>query len=141
MLKRIKQTDENLIKDIQEDGCLFLDFAEVSPLIFESVTGCWALNYLWEKAKEKKIIDKDNVVQDHTALAHLFHIKAHYDGTHHDAKEIIPSDVLFVFGLFKYKYTHFVVINKSKEVIFDSLGVSNTVKNGKLVSMRYYYAD
>lgn len=34
MLKNIRQTDIELLENIRENGCLFLCFAEVSPLVF-----------------------------------------------------------------------------------------------------------
>ena len=54
---------------------------------------------------------------------------------------MIPSNVEVIFGKYVYIAGHFVVLNKLKQVIFDSFGISNTVKNGKLESMRWYYAD
>ena len=44
MLKGIKQSDKELLSVIQDYGCLFLCFAEVSPLIFEGSNGRKALN-------------------------------------------------------------------------------------------------
>lgn len=140
MLKGIKQTDVSLLPSIQKYGCLFLCFAECSPYVFSEETGRFALNYLWSKAKEENIISANDVLLDHNSLAKLFNLKVKYDNTHHKAEEEIPSKVKMVIGEYHYKYSHFVVLNKSKEVIFDSYGISNTVKHGKLRTMRWYYA-
>ena len=78
---------------------------------------------------------------DHNKLAELFELKAKYDDMHHKAEEKIPSKVKYVFGEYTYTDSHFVVLNKSKKVIFDPYGKSNTVKNGNLNTMRFYYAD
>lgn len=153
MLRGISQTDRELLPVIQAYGCLFLCFANASPLIFEGSNGRKALNKIWIEAEKKKYISSDlnhdgdydddgeAEIQNHTALANeFFALSVRYDGKHHSADEAIPSNVAFVFGRYVFKSGHFVQLDKSKKVIFDSLGKSNTVKNGKLETMRYYYA-
>lgn len=152
MLKGIKQTDKELLPVIQKYGCLFLCFANASPLIFEGKQGRQALNKIWKEAEKKKYIsgdlnkdgDYDDIgeaeIQNHTALANeFFALSVEYDGKHHKAEESIPSSVKVIFGKYVYKSGHFVQINRSKKVIFDSMGTSNTVLNGKLETMRWYY--
>ena len=154
MLKGIKQSDKELLPVIQKYGCLFLCFANASPLIFEGSNGRKALNKIWQEAEKKGYISEDKnhdgdydddeeaEIQNHTALANeFFALSVRYDNIHHKADEKIPSNVAVVFGHYVFKFGHFVQLNKSKEVIFDSFGVSNTVKNGKLDNMRWYYAD
>ena len=141
MLKGIKQTDKGLLEPIQKYGCLFLCFAHSSPFKFEGEVGRFALNFLWNKAIENSIISKKFIVENHNKLAELFELKAKYDDMHHKAEEKIPSKVKYVFGEYTYTDSHFVVLNKSKKVIFDPYGKSNTVKNGNLNTMRFYYAD
>ena len=154
MLKGIKQSDRQLLPEIRDWGCLFLCFAEASPLIFEGAEGRKALNKIWTEAVKKKYITGDlnhdgdcndageAEIQNHTALANeFFALDVRYDGVHHKADEKIPSKVVLVFGKYVYKGGHFVVLNKTKKVIFDSFGISNTVKYGKLESMRWYYAN
>lgn len=141
MLKGINQNSKGLLNAIRQYGCLFLCFAEQSPVVFEGDAGILLLNYMWRDAKDNGIIDKDDIVQEHTLLAqNIFKIKARYDGIHHDADENILKDTAFVFGEFFWRSSHFVIINRRKEVIFDPLGYSNTVKNGTLKTMRWYYA-
>ena len=154
MLKGIKQSDKELLPVIQKYGCLFLCFANASPLIFFFCNGRKALNKIWQEAEKKGYISEDKnhdgdyddvgeaEIQNHTALANeFFALSVRYDNIHHKADEKIPSNVAVVFGHYVFKFGHFVQLNKSKEVIFDSFGVSNTVKNGKLDNMRWYYAD
>ena len=154
MLKGIKQSDKELLPVINDYGCLFLCFAQASPLIFEGKEGRQALNKIWKEATRKGYIsddlnhdgdyddDGEAEIKNHNALANeFFALDVRYDGVHHKADEKIPSKVLIVFGKYVYKGGHFVVLNKSKKVIFDSYGVSNTVKNGELESMRWYYAN
>lgn len=141
MLRNIKQSDKGLIQDIQDVGCLFLCFAQVSPLVFEDDEGRKALNKIWKEAKNKGYISPDNIIMHHNKLANeFFALDVRYDDKHHGVEETIPSSVLYVFGKYTYNYNHFVVLNKNKEVIFDSYGTSNTVKYGKLESTRWYYA-
>lgn len=154
MLKGIKQTDKELLRVIQDYGCLFLCFANASPLIFEGSNGRKALNKIWQEATKKGYItgdlnkdgDFDDAneaeIQNHTALANeFFALSVTYDNVHHKASEDIPLNVAVVFGRYVYKYGHFVQLDKNKNVIFDSLGKSNTVMNGKLESMRWYYGN
>ena len=155
MLKGIKQSDKELLKVIQDYGCLFLCFANASPTIFEGSSGCKALNRIWKEAEKKGYIsgdlnhdgdyddDGEAEIQNHTALANeFFALPVKYDNIHHKADEKIPSNVAVVFGRYVFKFGHFVQLDKTKKVVFDSLGESNTVKNGKLESMRWYvYAD
>lgn len=154
MLKGIKQSDKDLLPVIRDYGCLFLCFAYASPLIFEGKEGRKALNKIWKEAEKKGYIsgdlnhdgdyddDGEAEIQNHNALANeFFALDVRYDNQHHKANETIPSSVAVVFGRYVYKYGHFVVLNKSKKVINDSFGTSNTVLNGKLESMRWYYAN
>ena len=153
MLQGIKQNDNRLSEPIRKYGCLFLCFAEVSPVFFSGDAGCEALNRMWDLAiSEGKMtgdlngdgdMDDPNeaVILSHNGIARLFQLDVHYDGVHHDAEEQIPPNVKFIFGQYFYKSGHFVILNRNKDVIFDSLGYSNTVMNGKLKSMRWYYAD
>lgn len=155
MLKGIKQSDKELLTVIQDYGCLFLCFANASPMIFEGSSGRKALNKIWKEAEKKGYIsgdlnrdgdyddDGEAEVRNHTALANeFFALPVKYDNIHHKADEKIPSNVAVVFGRYVFKFGHFVQLDKTKKVIFDSLGKSNTVTNGKLDTMRwYFYAD
>lgn len=153
MLKGIKQSDKELLPVIRNYGCLFLCFANASPMIFEGSKGREALNKIWTEAEKKGYIsgdlnhdgdyddDGEAEIINHNALANeFFALDVKYDNQHHKANETIPSSVAVVFGRYVYKYGHFVQLNKSKKVIFDSFGTSNTVLNGNLESMRWYYA-
>lgn len=152
MLKGIKQSDKELLPVINDYGCLFLCFAQASPLIFEGKEGRQALNKIWKEATKKGYISGDlnhdgdyddegeAEIKNHNALANeFFALDVRYDGVHHKADEKIPSKVKIIFGKYVWKGGHFVVLNKSKAVTFDSFGKSNTVSNGKLESMRFYY--
>lgn len=152
MLKGINQADPRLILPIQHYGCYFLTLAQASPIVFSGDEGCQRLNGIWVKATELGIIsgdinhdgdvddDGEAEIQDVTQLAQkFFNLKVKYDGIHHAGDEAIPASVKLVIGQYWYKSGHFVLLNKSKKVIFDSYGKSNTVKNGYLKTMRWFY--
>lgn len=154
MLKGINQADPRLISPIQHYGCYFLTLAQASPIVFQGDEGCQRLNGIWVKATELGIIsgdinhdgdvddDGEAEIQDVTRLAQeFFNLKVKYDGIHHGADEPIPANVKIVIGQYWYKGGHFVLLNKSKKPIFDSYGKSNTVRNGQLKSMRWFFAD
>ena len=154
MLKGIKQTDSTLLPVINAYGCLFLCFAQASPLIFSGEKGRQALNKIWLEAEKRGYIagdlnhdgDYDDSgeaeILNHNALANeFFALDVWYDGKHHPADEKIPSKVKIVFGKYVWKGGHFVILSKTKKVTFDSFGESHTVKNGRLDTMRWYYAN
>ena len=153
MLKGINQADSRLLNVEQSYGCYFLTLAQASPIVFQGDEGCQRLNGIWAKAVDLGIIsgdinhdgdfddDGEAEIQNATALAKMFGLKVKYDGKHHSADEAIPSNVKIVIGQYWYTSGHFVLLNKSKKVTFDSYGKSNTVKNGYLKSMRWFYAD
>ena len=152
MLKGINQADPRLISPIQHYGCYFLTLAEASPTVFQGDEGCQRLNGIWVQATELGIIsgdinhdgdvddDGEAEIQNVTRLAQeFFNLKVKYDGVHHGADEPIPANVKIVIGQYWYKGGHFVLLNKSKKVTFDSYGKSNTVRNGYLKSMRWFF--
>lgn len=153
MLKGINQADTRLLSVEQHYGCYFLTLAQASPIVFQGDEGCQRLNGIWAKAVDLGIIsgdinhdgdlddDGEAEILNATALAKMFNLKVRYDGVHHGADEKIPANVKIVIGQYWYKSGHFVLLNKSKKVTFDSYGKSNTVKNGFLKSMRFFFAD
>lgn len=154
MLKGINQSSPFLLTVIQKYGCYFLCLAEASPVIFKGEEGCQRLNGIWQKATELGLIsgdlnrdgdfddDGEAEIQNATELARkFFKLNVHYDNIHHKADEIIPPEVKVIIGQFWWKSGHFVLINRLKKVTFDSFGKSNTVKNGYLKTMRWFYAD
>jgi len=153
MLQGIQQTDKRLLKVIQKYGCLFLCFAYSSPMIFAGEEGIKALNLLWLKAEDEGVIsgdlnrdgDYDDAgeaeVKSHDKLAKIFALDVKYDGCHRQPKEKIPKNVAHIFGCYFWHGTHFVVLNRRLEVVYDPMGYSNTVANGYLKTMRWYYAN
>lgn len=154
MLIGITQKDERLLPVIRKYGCYFLCLAEASPIVFEGDEGCKSLNKIWTVATEKGFIsgdlngdgdfddDGEAEIQNVNAICHgFFNLHVSYDNIHHDAEEEIPQEVRLVIGQYFWKGGHFIILNHNKAVTFDSLGVSNTVKYGKLKTMRWFYAD
>lgn len=152
MIEGFKQTDKRLLPEIRKWGCVFLTLAECSPLCFIGAKGIEELNLRWKTLVKQGFItgdlnedgdaddDGESEIQSWQGVIDSFLIKAKYDGKHHNAEEKIPFEVKFVLGFYKWKGGHFVELNKNKEVIYDSMGQSNTVKNGKLYTMRWLYA-
>lgn len=153
MLVNIKQKSEWLLPEIQKYGCLFLCFAEASPVCFYGRQGCKELNDIWRKAISLGYIsgdlnhdgdyddDGEAEVRNHNGVASLFCLgNLRYDGFHHSPDEEIPARVKMVFGRYYYKGSHFVIIDRKKNVAFDPYGQSATVRNGYLKDTRWYYA-
>lgn len=153
MLKGINQSDSRLISPIRMYGCYFLTIAQASPVVYSGDEGCQRLNGIWAKAIDLGLISGDKnhdgdvdddgeaEIQNASSVAKLLGLNVRYDGVHHSPEEDIPNTVKVVIGQYWYLSGHFVLLNKSKKVTFDSYGKSNTVKNGYLKSMRWFYAD
>lgn len=153
MLKGIVQSDTRLLGAINRYGCYFLCFAEASPIVFSGDEGCMKLNGIWAKATEMGYISGDlnhdgdvdddgeaEILKPSELAQKFFKLKVKYDGIHHKADEIIPSSVKLIIGQFWWKSGHFVLISRLKKVLYDSYGKSNTVANGYLKSMRWFYS-
>lgn len=153
MLKDITQADTRLITPIRKYGCYFLCIAHASKIVFKGAEGCQRLNGIWTKAIELGYISGDinhdgDLDDDGEAeikcpdkiAREFFNLDVRYDNTHHDAVEAIPANVKVVIGQYWYQSSHFVLINKSKKVIYDPYGKSNTVSKGYLKSQRWFYA-
>lgn len=151
MLRNVNQTSEGLLPVIKKYGCLFMCHAYASPILFQGDDGVRKLNALWKKAVELGIISDDlnhdgdyddngeAEVLDHNALAEkIFANALKYDNIHHGADEELPDNAGLVIGMYKYKGTHFVVLDRNKKVMFDPLIVSATVRSGILYNMRWY---
>lgn len=154
MIRDIKQTDKRLLACINKYGCYFLCLAEKSGILFQGDRGAFMLNGIWSKATELGYISGDinldgdlddageaEIQKVGSLLKEFFGLNYSYDGKHHNADEQIPNKVCFVIGMYYWKGSHFVILDKNKKVIFDPLGVSNTVKYGKLKTMRWFYAN
>ena len=150
MLYNIRQTNRRLLPEIKKWGCLFLCFAYSSPMIFAGEEGEDALNNIWREAVSRGFIsgdlngdgdaddDGESEVRDHDGLCSLFALGCRYDGLHHKAAEVPTLKVRHVFGCYRWRGTHFVVLDRERRVVYDPMGVSETVRNGKLESMRWY---
>lgn len=146
--KNLLQTHRDFIYPIQKYGCLFLCYAHLSKKEY----GAEELNKLWNEAVRKNYItgDRNNdgdvddedesiMINHQGVITDIFGLPYVYDNMHHKAEEAIPESVSFCIGRFVWKFGHFVVINRQKEVVFDPLGYSNSVHFGKLESMRFLY--
>ena len=154
MLKNLNQASPYLLSVIQSYGCYFLCLAHASPVVFNGEEGAQRLNGIWQKAIEEGLIsgdinhdgdlddDGEAEIQNATQLARkYFKLNVHYDGIHHKGDEVIPTGVKIIIGQYWFRSGHFVLINRLKKVTFDSYGKSNTVRNGQLKSMRWFFAD
>ena len=72
MLHCIKQTDRDLLRPIQKYGCLFLCFAQASPMIFAGEEGRKALNAYGKRRKSEVIsLETSTKTEIMTILARL----------------------------------------------------------------------
>jgi hypothetical protein len=102
------------------------------------------MDSLWEVALNKGVIDSNTTSETYLSIVNpqglvdLMGYNLKYIDKHFDAYDVIPKNT-YVIGAFHWVITHFVVIDSEKEVIFDPIvNGSQTVKNGSLISMRFY---
>lgn len=132
MKVKLYQTNHHFIEEIQEYGCLFLCFYYKSPktLSYDE------LNALWKELVEKKVI-VDNTIIDHNAVLKAFGINAVYTDKHSSVDTPINKNQ-FAFAQMYWKGPHFVVVKPNKEIEYDPIPNSNTVKYGTMRTLRIY---
>lgn len=138
MLVGILQSDKRLDTSIQKYGCLFMSLAYSSPVCYEGANGVEKLNKIWQVCHSKGYINPADIILSHEKVAEKLGLKVKYFDKHYEATVAVPEDADIVIGQYLWLHTHFVVLNKRKEIVFDPLGKSNTVAKGKLVSLRFY---
>lgn len=119
-------------KNIGDSGCYFLDLLEAFGKVDK------AIEY-YDKYVSKGWMDEDcfvknplDIVKDLSGHPNWKLVKT----TTFD-KNATLAIAYFCSSLTKLH--HFVIIDKNKNVIYDSLGDSNTVKNGYIESYRLFY--
>lgn len=154
-----KQTDLQLIGYIGKYGCFFMCIAYWLTLKVRMIeASCNRLNSWWMLALERKIISGDNnndgdmddpdelLIQDKTELCKLVGLPLEFVGSFEPDK--VPKDYgQFYIGEFynewvekgkKKSFTHFGGLDDNFKCIYDPLGESNTIKNGKLKTVRVF---
>jgi len=149
----IYQTDRRLGRYLNKYGCLFTSIAFARPYFGGRDWTAEELREKWDTAIIKRFISGDlNLdgdmddpgeleIQDHNAVCNLLNVPMSYIPGHHvPAAPIEPN--MFAIGAFfnpRTKFTHFAVINRDKQVIFDPIqGGSVTCREGYLKNMRLY---
>lgn len=127
------QTDEKHSYAIQKYGCLFKSIAYFS----KKDISVEEQNNIWDRLVRSGAISRDSVILDHDAVAAALGSDIEYLDAHFPPDTPIPTNCVAI-GCFKWKHTHFVVLDRKKNVVYDPIPNSNTVKNGKLISLRLY---
>lgn len=145
---RIKQTDPRLDKYINKYGCLFMSIAYGAGKEFTPAE----LNKAWTTAIEKGYISGDvnkdgdlddadeAIILSHDGVAKLLGAKLAYVPKHY-APDVLLPDGFYYIGQYKNPnngFKHFVVIDRKKNVVYDPIQNSKTVREGSLISIRLY---
>lgn len=160
-----KQTDFQLIGYIGKYGCFFMSIAYWLTLKVRNVeVGYNLLNTWWMTALETKdkngnaIISGDMngdgdmddadelLIGDKNALCRLVGLPLEYLGSFTPDKVVKLPGQFYIGEFFnewtekgkKKSFTHFVGIDEGFTCAYDPLGESNTVKNGKLKTVRVF---
>lgn len=145
---KIKQTDKKCDKYIQKYGCYFCSIANAVGKEFtaEELNAAWAkclsLKYINGDMNGDGDLDDANeaIIVNPNGVCKVLGAKLIYVDRQFPAVLDIPKGH-YAIGCFynpSTKFRHFVVINENKQVIYDPILNSNTVKNGYLESMRIY---
>lgn len=139
------QTDKKHSYAIQKYGCLFKSIAYFS----KKDVSVEEQNSIWDILVRNGAITGDlngdgdvddaleSIILDHDAVSDALGSDIEYLDAHFPPSTPIPTNCVAI-GCFKWKSTHFVVLDRKKNVVYDPIPNSNTVKNGKLISLRLY---
>lgn len=154
-----RQTDTQLIGNINKYGCLFMSMVYWLKLMLDNIEyGFNILNRFWLDAIDKKIISGDEngdgdmddanelLIGDKDALLALAGIKLKYLGSFAPDK-VIKKPGQFYIGEFyrewtekgkKKSFTHFAGIDESFRCVYDPIENSQTVAKGTLKTVRVF---
>jgi hypothetical protein len=139
------QTDKRHSQVIQNYGCLFKSIAYFS----KKDVSVEEQNIIWDILVRNGYITGDlngdgdvddaleSIILDHDAVADALGSDIEYLDAHFPPDTPIPTNCVAI-GCFKWKSTHFAVLDRKKNVVYDPIPNSNTVKHGVLISLRLY---
>lgn len=144
----IYQTDKGLDPVIQKYGCLFMSLAWASDIKYTAME----LNKIWYACIAKGHIsgdlNRDGDMDDngeaeilsHDGVARELGSCLAYTNAHNSPTVNIPAGYYAIGAYYnpRTRFTHFVVINRDKEVVYDPIPHSVTVREGYLKSIRIY---
>jgi hypothetical protein len=139
------QTDKKHSSTIQKYGCLFKSIAYFSKkdISVEEQNSIWDIlvrnGYITGDLNGDGDVDDalESIILDHDAVSDALGSDIEYLDAHFPPDTPIPTNCVAI-GCFKWKHTHFAVLDRKKNVIYDPTPNSNTVKYGKLASIRLY---
>ena len=144
----IFQTDKGFDPVIQKYGCLFMCLAWASGKEYTPDE----LNRIWYHCIDKGYIsgdlNRDGDMDDngeaeilsHDGVAKELGSCLAYTNAHNSPTVNIPAGYYAIGAYYnpRTRFTHFVVINRDKEVVYDPIPHSVTVREGYLKSIRIY---
>lgn len=144
----VNQLHPKLDKNIKKYGCYFMSLAFFSGRDWRAEE----LNKIWETCIKKGYItgdlNKDGDMDDANeaiivnpdGVCKELGLNYKYIGKHSEAHDPVPDNYIAIGRFYnkRTKFTHFVVINKYKSVIFDPIPNSITVREGVLNGMRLF---
>ena len=126
-------------KNIGATGCYFLSIVKAA----EDYTGKEIdVVHSYIKVTQLGYMDMDCYVKDPAAIMNYLTGEKWSTTKAEISYKPKPKDIII--GRFERKasmttYTHFVLLDSNKNVIYDSFGKSRTVQDGKLMSLRVFW--
>lgn len=135
--KDLKKVSE-AAKQIYDYGCYFMSLLYVSEVPYSELTSLDELIKYYDTFIEKGWMGPDCYIKDPCTILEYF------TGKKYTVKKdtVLDPSADIVIGRWHNPTTnfhHFVVMDLNNRVVWDSLGYSNTVKNGIVESYRLFY--
>lgn len=122
---------QSMLKKLGDEGCYFLCLLKACNVPNSKVIDAYC------ECLGRELIEEDCYVNDPVAVLRLFGMDA-VRVNKVDAGRAISGQPLLIVACYEWnRQSHFVII--SKDGVWDPLGESKTVKNGRAKSYRVFY--
>jgi hypothetical protein len=139
----IYQTTKGIDPAIKKSGCYFLSILRIYEIITGAVLTVDAVNKIFQIASRVGYISATGFIKEDAGKG-IAQIASGLLNKHCYIRRVEKDDSYnFIIGKYVHTGTHFILMPDTKNEEYDpwSSSGSNTVKNGKFHSPRYYFAE
>lgn len=135
--KELKKVSE-AAQRIYDYGCYFMSLLYVRKISYSEITSLDELLMYYDTFVSKGWMDVDCYIKDPCAILKYLTGKK-YTAVKDTALDPNANIIIGRWYNPATNFHHFVVMNRDNTIVWDSLGDSNTVKNGVIESYRLFY--
>lgn len=139
----IYQTTDGIDARIRKSGCYFLSILRILEIVTGYSFSVKVVNQIFKISVKVGYIRDDGFIKEEAAQG-IAQVASGLTGKHVYAKRVFEeSDHNFVIGKYVWKDSHFILMPGPLNDTYDpwSEDGSQTVKNGKFHSPRYFFAE